>query len=666
MDSSPGAARILAMQAATRNRGQMHVIMGDPWSDLCDKTVVEPGGNFSPGVWTCGVSVWVEVDGVMSSPDLLAARDIVSSFGETGSPPVLRSSWPAGSHNVTTEVVSLGGHGAEGADFLRISLAPGNGLARAHLVVRGEGPAGGKLTAAAWQAEADTLTLQGGTRLSMTPSPDAVHIERSPEGDVAVVVTWPEISADESWSGGVCVEHAFLDRPGGDLIALERPYAGTTVDQGIERARIQWVTQLPARVFAPDPAIGCAWEQNAFHLIANAETGVPRIGTVDYPVLWIRDAVIQVGALDAMGRHDLARAGCEQLASVVFSGGFGAEADAPGQAIWALVQHARLTQDPVWLRTVYPAIVERAHWLDRMRTAVAPLRAPSMNRMPRYLSSPAINTVCLPAEGGLIRGRMDWQLPGFYVNCWAVAGYRSAAYAARVLRDDDRAAEWERTAEDLDERIAAVLLPAYGNERDPAVAPYPTDALRAQRDDLTSAFAAWYRRHRLTPDGDRAAEPLWTYFEAAQAHNALRSGLVDEAWVTLQPMLDPAAPWALGVHGEGVPGGSESLPFGRDESVVGWLDPARAAHGNMPHGWTAAELVNALRSVFVVEEEDGLVIGSGVPARWCFPGAVFGVENLPTRWGAVSFTVTVSAAGWSTDVSGDVPWRLATPVMIAY
>ena len=75
-----GVVTSLSSQEKTRlremsNRGDVHVFLGDPMSDACDKTTVEPGNVFSPGVWTCGVSVVVAADGRAHAPEDVGADE---------------------------------------------------------------------------------------------------------------------------------------------------------------------------------------------------------------------------------------------------------------------------------------------------------------------------------------------------------------------------------------------------------------------------------------------------------------------------------------------------------------------------------------------------------------------------------------------------------------
>ena len=126
-------------------------------------------------------------------------------------------------------------------------------------------------------------------------------------------------------------------------------------------------------------------------------------------------------------------------------------------------------------------------------------------------------------------------------------------------------------------------------------------------------------------------------------------------------MLAANGPWDCGIHVEASTRGE--LPFANDRGRRGWLHPERAVAGNMPHNWTSAELVAALRDVFVREVDGRLVLGSGVPRSWLTPGAVFGVDAMPTTFGPVSYRATVRADGSvALAVSGGVEAVLDLPM----
>ena len=327
---------LIRLVRSTPNRGRTHIFLGHPFSDGCDKTTVEPGNNFSPGVWTCGISVWIENDGRYYTPDRMPEPEISWTFsGESGSPPVVESRYPAGPGlTVTNRLGHLGGPGSEGTDFCEVAVtADGNRKAVVCLVVRDAGPAGGKIKSLDWEAAANTLVVNGSIRITVEKPPTEFRImPADPEHDspLAILRYDAAMNAREPFLLAFRAEHGFDERTFAAVVPKRRPHTGMKGTDGLAWCVGEWKTALPARVFAPDPRIARTWERCAFHILSAMECGLPRIGAVNYPVFWIRDGIIVLQALDLIGRHDLGRAGCDYLAPLVFSGGFGAEADSPG------------------------------------------------------------------------------------------------------------------------------------------------------------------------------------------------------------------------------------------------------------------------------------------------------------------------------------------------
>ena len=436
-----------------------------------------------------------------------------------------------------------------------------------------------------------------------------------------------------------------------------------TVEEGFAAARRWWSEALPARVYAPDPRIERTWEQTAFHILSAMECGLPRISVNNYPIFWIRDCVIVLRALDLMGRGDLARVGCDYLAPIVFSGGFGAESDNPGEGLWALGEHALLTGDICWARKILPRLEERVEWIEKMLSTDEIIRRPADMRTIWAHYYPGSDIICLPHEGHHIHGRMDGHCPDYYINCWACAGLRSAAKTAMLAGNDSLSEKWTGLADALDCAICEELMAGFGNERDTCATPWPCGIPGNDRETLRKHFNSWYDANRLTDSGMRIREPLWTYFEAAQIHGAFLLGERDRAWACLDGFLSDENWEGMSLFTEGAWNATEMLPFGTGKFGRGWLQ--KGAHGaNMPHNWTSAETLLLLRDLFVIEEDDGLVLLNGVPDSWLKPGASFGVQGLPTRFGRVSFDAIINESrkiSLTFSEGGDIPYRLALP-----
>lgn len=661
------SAQLARSIRTTPNKGRMHVFLGHPDSDGCDKTTVEPGNGFSPGLWTCGVSLWVETaDGQLWSPDTLPDEAVHWGFTEErDGPPILDTRWLAGDDLVVTgRLCHLGSVGSEGVDFctVRVAIAP-KGKADAegacYVAVRDIGPAGAKIDSLEWDAAAQALNVGGGPRIIAQSSP--VSIEILPADDKfdspMALLRYPFfLKPGDEFPLAFKAEHGFGSRAFASQIPRTHPHSSLTVEKGFAWSCLDWQNQMPSRIFAPDPRLSQMWNRSAYHLLAAMENGLPRIGAANYPVFWMRDCVLVLRALDLLGRFDLGRSGCDYLAPLLFSGGFGAESDAPGEGIWALVSHAVITQDFAWLKGHFSQIQLRVAWLERMIKADAPIRFSGENRLPAYTDTPGVNLLCLASKNGLIRGRMDWHSPDFYINCWAVAGFRLAAQAADEIGEEVLARTWAYRADRLEEALGRFLLPAYGNERDPIVVPHPTEVLTHHTKALRQQFETWFRANRLHPDGTRKPEPLWTYFEVGQTHNAFRLGFDELAWNNLDGLLGEGSTktWNVSAFSEGLPGGTEYLPYRNGDQRRGWLNPETALGGNMPHGWTAAEWIMLLRDLFIRDDGDHLVLAPHLPAAWRIPGARFGAHGLTTRFGVVSYEAMVDSDG-SVDLEYDGP-----------
>jgi hypothetical protein len=616
--------------------------MGNPMSDGVDKTTVEPGNNFSPGVWTCGISTWVIDDGLYS-PDILEDSLIRWNFGKNETfLPIIESSWDTPNCRLNSQLTHIGTEGSNGTDFCKINVES-NTKSVLLVVVKDIGPAGGKIESIVWDENSLSVVVNDSLRIQFEHSPTSYEIlEADGLYDSPMCVVSFDIHEGKNDLKFKAV-HGFAPASFLQYMPDENPaHVQMSVQEGFDNAVKQWEQNIPAKFFCPDKNLEKAWFASCFHILSAMELGLPRIGAVNYPVFWIRDCIIVLRALDLIGRHDLAKLGNEYLCPLFWGGGFGAEADAPGEGIWAIVNHAVMTNDDQWLKDVFPFIKKRVEFIVDMIKTDKPIRNVAENRMPTNVNSPTVNVTCLASENGYIKGRMDWHTPDFYINTWAMVGLNNAIKVAQKLNHNDFVSEWTHESEALKNSIEKFLIPKLlenNQPRDLVVAPYPTNTFLDNK-TLKENFIFKYKRLRLNDDGTRKPEELWTYFEVAQIHNAILNGMVDEAWVNLDGMIE-SSNWDMCAYIEGRPGQNEFLNFKTGDNRRGWLNSENALGGNMPHNWTSAEMVNLIRDIFVYEANGEIVLGKGVPRSWLKPGKTFGVENMPTNFGLVTYSAKV-------------------------
>jgi len=78
--------------------------------------------------------------------------------------------------------------------------------------------------------------------------------------------------------------------------------------------------------------------------------------------------------------------------------------------------------------------------------------------------------------------------------------------------------------------------------------------------------------------------------------------------------------------------------------------------GDMPHTWCGSDFINAVRSMFVYENEydHTLVIASALYQDWIDAPEGMSVENLPTYYGEISYSVKKEGNSYHFAITGDI------------
>ncbi|HEU5077640.1 MAG TPA: hypothetical protein VFT72_00410 [Opitutaceae bacterium] len=633
------------------NRSDVHVLLGVPGSEEGLKTIVEPGNSFSPGHRSYGVSTWLQVDGKLHAPEEMDADRLPWSFHE-GSIPVLHSTWEAGEIRVHSSLFADGD--AETSDIKNHFSVDLENMGRAaktfsfFLVIRSFGAAGGPIEKLRLENEHVHVNGGGPVMLPLERPARFGALSYAESGkDISSLLRHGEfpsatsVEDSSSWASGA-LEYRVTLNPGekktlGFICHVHADnwlnFAGSrTLKQEAQRPRREqtfidgWKQRQSIELALPDRRFVDAFQTQLTHLAMFTVGDEPRISPISYPLWWLRDGSYVLNALNKGGYHAFVERAVRNAAHKDAFGGFGAEGDGPANGIWILTEHYLLTRSEAFLRDVYHHIQRKAELIRAMRQTTAPMKLHNEYRTPEMQLRAENNVMCLAAQHGLIRGRMDHHLPTFWVNGFSYLALRRAAMAARALGLQDT--WYDAEAEDLRKALRAHAESEFGkNDRDPNSAFWPT-GWADPKDPLIAAGMEKFWNTVRCPSGQYTPEPLWTYFEAGQAHNFLLMGRRDRAWVSIEMFLTQHIAKGLYTYSEGHEDENSCLQWQR---ARGW-DKIRFV---TPHGWTAAELFLLLRDCLVREADETLVIGSGVPESWMTQP--FAVKNLPTYFGRVSF-----------------------------
>jgi len=105
--------------------------------------------------------------------------------------------------------------------------------------------------------------------------------------------------------------------------------------------------------------------------------------------------------------------------------------------------------------------------------------------------------------------------------------------------------------------------------------------------------------------------------------------------------------------------------FLKDQKPQGWNHWAEVVWkdsrfpgfiGDMPHTWVGSDFINAIRSMFVYENEydQSLVLASALYQDWIDAPQGMSIEHLPTYYGEISYSIKKSSNSYIFSIKGDL------------
>ncbi|MBI5168123.1 MAG: hypothetical protein HZA61_01405 [Candidatus Eisenbacteria bacterium] len=461
--------------------------------------------------------------------------------------------------------------------------------------------------------------------------------------------------AAEAPAGATTLECWLADRPLPPTEA-DRIERRLRHDDHVARTRTLWRDWLArgATFETPDTLVNMAWRAALVTLLQGHERSaggwVPLGNPFQYRDTWLRDGARVVRALALAGQGELARADAltftrYQLPSGALVSQPG-QLDGTGQALWAFEQAASLPPDPAWARRDLAVAVRGGAWLRAQRARTIELSTKMRVDWPGLLPFGD------PRDAELVRGPLVGN------DAWAIAGQEAlAALAARA--GDEPASEAARAE-------AAAHRAAFGAALERAGHPDVPPSWGEGGRDWGNCYVGFPSRVLAPGDARLAAlaRRLWarsglhmvSYGPADSLHTYLGTDLAVWALLADRPADARASLADLLAHSSATLGQAEI--FSRS---------GRGFGGNLPpHGTAAAQLVELLRDLVVMDVRDTLEIAAGADAAWW---AGTHLRSAPTRFGTLDLSLSHPAAdrfeakwaGSGAARSAGVPVRVRVP-----
>ncbi|MEQ9411773.1 MAG: hypothetical protein RIK87_28920 [Fuerstiella sp.] len=347
-------------------------------------------------------------------------------------------------------------------------------------------------------------------------------------------------------------------------------------------------------------------------------------GPYTYRRFWFRDACLMMNPMLAIGLVDRCRRMLEKFPQRQLKNGYfrsqEGEWDSNGQVLWILnrfrhVAHCSLPP------SLYKTLDSAVSWIDGKRVSQ---------------DDPARHAGLLPPGFSAEHlGPNDYY---YWDDFWAEAGVRAAAEIWRDAGDEEKAiradtlavqihAAIERSLSDLPSSATTAGIPASPYRRFDAgaigslVADYPLQLTASHDQRISAGIDTILRNHfcRGAFFQDMIHSGINAYLTLNIAQTLLRNE--DDRYRRLMDavveLASPTGQWPEAIH----------------PATLG------GCMGDGQHGWASAEWVMMIRNCFVREEQDRLIIGSGLYREWFEQNADIAFGPTLTRWGRLSVRI---------------------------
>jgi hypothetical protein len=617
------------------------------------EATVDERGLITPWPFAPSIDVWVKVGDTLFCP---SERDGVTQQLVAGFP-IIRTSFDAlGIEVVLTAFVApvntvpvalclceaTNAHCQAAAASLVVSVRPANIETLCAINELG------------YDAPSRTFTADGGTILYLGSEPDRVLLSDYFHGDVAQQLRDPrrerlaEGTAEVSEPFGLATGAAVFDlelaggadskvcfaAPLGPALRpalhqmLPSDSSVAIVEKKLAEQRLKWagLTGEGMCVSIPDETWQKAFDFNKAYLLLLFDGSAITPGVATYHMMWFRDAAYLVPALEKIGHLDKARDVLATYAERQMPDGYfrshSGEWDSNGQAMYTLAHHYRMTGDEDFIKGLYPALMKGARWIEANLARDLPASDPRRGLLPPGIS----------AEHFGMGDVYYWD------DFWAVGGLRAVGNVARDLGFTEDGAYCDRVADDIwdsleiswasvEKRLGRRVMP-IAPDRDVdsgsigvVSSVYPLGLIGAGEEIMANTIRELIDTH---------------FYHDVYYHGILHCGY--NAYLSLQVaqcLLQARDPYALQIFESLMTMATQTLTFPEAINPL----TGGGAYGDGHHGWAVCEFLNFLRNVMLVEEGDRLVLLPLARPEWFGAGKTIKVENAPTFFGEVTYTV---------------------------
>lgn len=402
-----------------------------------------------------------------------------------------------------------------------------------------------------------------------------------------------------------------------------------------------------------------AFRTAAGQILINRDGPALQPGPRRYTRSWIRDGVIMGAALLRAGEKQALPDFIRWYAPHQRRDGFVpccvdrngpdwlVEHDSHGQLIYGVMESFRFTGDHHFLQEFWPHVRRAARFLGKLR---------GERLTAEYQRPETRNRLGLLPESASHEGYLAQPVHSYWDDFWALRGFKDAAAMARELGHEKEARDFAALEHSLGDSLRSSLAMVIADKQlsyvpgsvewsdfDPTATANAVSLLQSRPNLPAAHFEETFTHYVRDFRRKRSGEMPWTNYSAYEIRiigALVRLGKRAEALELLTFFLSDRRPRAWNQWPE-----------------ISWKNPRSPGHlGDVPHTWIAAEYMLAFAQLFAYEreEDDALVVGAGVDARW-LKDRGFAIRGLPTWHGKLDLTMRRAQDGsLLADIGGEL------------
>jgi len=402
-------------------------------------------------------------------------------------------------------------------------------------------------------------------------------------------------------------------------------------------------------------------KSNLAYILINRDKAGIQPGSRSYERSWIRDGSLTSSALLKLGVKEEVKAFIEWYSKYQFENGKVPcvvdnrgpdpvpENDSHGQLIFAIMQYYRFTKDTSFLRAHFNNVVKAIDYMEYLINQRKTEYYKNGNDSLKLLYG-------LLPESISHEGYSAKPMHSYWDDFFGLLGFKNAVEIAEVLNEktylDKFTALRNEFRTDLYRSIDRSVqyhqinyIPGAAELGDfdatsTAIAIYPCgEKNNLPQNYLDNTFDMYYKHfmNRLNPS---FSWENYTPYEVRVIGTFIYLNQIERAHELIKFFLDDQYPTGWNHWAE-----------------VVWKDSATAKFiGDMPHTWVGSDFISAVRAMFVFEDEyqESIVVGAGLFQDWLNTPNGISINNLPTYYGNINYSIKPDGRDYIMNISGDV------------